>query len=268
MKRITLLLAISIVFMASTNPYESKKIHDNSHKTIYPKAVFKVGERLDYKMSYGFVNAGVASLEVKKADFSHDGKELLHIEGRGRSTGTFDWFFKVRDEFDSYVYTDVIRPYQFDMKIEEGSYSKKRHFQFYQNEGLLDNGKHDTLVPIPANTQDMLSAFYYGRTLDLSNLKEGDIISILSYVDFEYFPVIARYRGIQNVKIGLGTFECMKFTPVVQTGRVFKSEEDLAVYISNDANRIPVLAEAKLMVGSVRMELTSFKNLSGALAMK
>ena len=84
------------------------------------------------------------------------------------------------------------------------------------------------------NMQDMISAFYQARTLDFSKIKKGDILSLDCFMDEEVYPVKIKFQGFQTVKIKLGEFKCLKFTPVIQTGRIFKNEDDLSFYVSND----------------------------------
>jgi hypothetical protein len=53
----------------------------------------------------------------------------------------------------------------------------------------------------------------------------------------------------------------MVFMPVVLKGRVFKEEEDLQIYVSDDENKIPVGVKANILVGSVKMTLTDVEGL-------
>jgi hypothetical protein len=112
----------------------------------------------------------------------------------------------------------------------------------------------------------MLSAFYYARTLDYSNVKEGEIIEFPCFVDNEVWPLKMRYVGKETIKSDMGKVRCMKFRPVVQTGRIFKKEEDLTAYISDDKNKIPIRAEAKILVGYIKMDLTEYSGLAHPLA--
>ena len=59
----------------------------------------------------------------------------------------------------------------------------------------------------------------------------------------------------------MGKFKALKFCPVIQTGRVFKKEEDLTVWISDDKNKIPLCAKAKILFGSVKFEVVDYQGL-------
>lgn len=227
---------------------------------------FKPGEKLNFRIHYGFVNAGTASMEVLKHDRKINGKEVYHLQGIGKTEGAFDWFFKVRDYYDSYVDAKTVNPYVFVRRVNEGGYIINRDYKFYHEDKLIDDGKNQEKVLVPENVQDILSAFYYARTMDFSKVKVGEVVQLYAYMDYEVWPLKVRYKGIEKIKINEGTFECMRFVPIVQQGRVFKDEEDMSVYISNDKNRIPVLAKADVLVGSIKMELTSWEGLAHPLA--
>jgi hypothetical protein len=51
--------------------------------------------------------------------------------------------------------------------------------------------------------------------------------------------------------------KCIKFVPVVQKGRVFKKEEDLTIWISDDANHVPLRAQGSILVGSIKLDIIS-----------
>ena len=69
-----------------------------------------------------------------------------------------------------------------------------------------------------------------------------------------------------SISTSLGKFKCILFRPVIQKGRIFKDEEDLNVWISDDANRIPIRAQANILVGSVKMDLKDYKGIAHPMA--
>ena len=112
----------------------------------------------------------------------------------------------------------------------------------------------------------MISSFYCARTIDSSNAQKNQVYEFDSFVDGEVYPIKIKYAGSKTIKVDAGKFDCMIFHPVVQEGRIFKSDDDVTVYITKDENKIPVLARAKILVGSVRMELIDYKNLANPMA--
>lgn len=222
---------------------------------------FKAGEILSYRLHYGVMDAGVAVLEVKPEVMDVAGRKVYHVVGNGYSKGTFDWFFKVRDRYETFIDKDALLPWMFVRRVNEGGYIINQDYMFNHYTNKVDVGGGEK-VDVPAGTQDMISAFYSARNLDFTDAKEGDVFTINSIVDKEIWPLKIRYVGKETIETEVGTYKCIKFRPIVQKGRIFKHEEDLNVWITDDKNHVPLRAQAKLMVGSVKLDITSMKNLA------
>ena len=272
MKRLITLLSMAMLMsigVSAEGQNEGKKTKDSDqfeYRKVENKA-FHVGEYLEYKLAYGIINAGTATLEVKDAPQKIQGREAFHIVGRGRSISAFDFFFKVRDRYETYIDKEGIFPWLFVRRISEGGYNKSQDYKFFQNKGKVKNEDNE-VYKVPHGIQDMLSSFYYARTIDFSNAKKGDVFEFDSFVDEEIYPLRIKYVGDKTIKVDKGKFHCMVFHPVVQEGRIFEDDDDLTVYITKDENKIPILAKAKVLVGSIRMELTDYKNLANPVAKK
>ncbi len=226
---------------------------------------FSTGEYLRFRLHYGIVDAGEAELTVKNGNRKFQGREAYHIVGTGKSLGAFSWFFKVRDQYETYFDKNGAFPWEFIRDIEEGSYKKRQEYYFHQHKAAVTTNKGETFA-IPKYSQDMLSTFYYVRTFNFKNAKEGQVFTIPTFVDGEEYPLKIKLLGRETIKSRTGTYRCLKFVPVVQKGRVFKSEEDMIVWITDDENKIPILLKAKVLVGSIKMELVEYGNLANPLA--
>lgn len=226
---------------------------------------FKEGEYLKFVLHYGIIDAGVAELWVLKSPHTYHDNEVFHIIGTGKTLGAFNWFFKVRDRYETYLDKDGVFPWKFVRDIREGGYDKVQRYRFYQHKTAVktDDGK---VYKIPPFSQDMLSSFYYARTLDFSDAYPGKIFTIPTFVDEETFPLKIKYMGRETITVRSGTYRCLKFVPVLQEGRIFEEEEDMIVWVTDDANHIPVLAQAKVLVGSIKMELVDYENLANPIA--
>jgi hypothetical protein len=226
---------------------------------------FQDGEKLTSRVHYGFVDAGTAELELKQDNKMLGNIAVYHAVGIGHTNRTFDWFFKVRDRYETYIDRTTLNPVLFIRKVDEGGYKINQN-QIYQQKqnNVISDGKN---MKVPDNIQDMLSAFYYARNIDYSNAAVGQVFTITTFVDNEIFPLKIRFVGKEVIDSDIGEIRCLKFHPVIQKGRVFKNEDDLNMYISDDANRIPIRVEAKLLVGSVRMDLKRFENVRNPLSL-
>lgn len=238
-----------------TNTEQPTKLRTLNHNA------FKDGEKLEYRLHYGLVNAGTAKLEVKKLDKKISGREIYHIVGSGRTKGAFDWFFKVRDRYETYLDVEGVFPWVFVRNINEGGYKKHQTYKFAQSKNKVNNGQ-GKYFDTPNGVQDMLSSFYYARAIDYSKAKKNEIFTIWSFVDDEIWPLKIRYLGKDEIKVSGDKYKALKFCPVVQEGRLFENEEDVTVWISDDENKIPLLAKGSVLVGSVKMELVKAEGLA------
>lgn len=250
--------------MRSQKLGEATAVIENSERLpIKHNKAFKEGEILTYRLHYGLINAGVAVLEVKPDLIHVNGRKVYHIVGTGYTTGTTDWFFRVRDRYETYMDKDALLPWLFVRRVDEGGFKFSQDYVFNHYTRKVDIGNNEK-YDVPQGVQDMVSAFYAGRNLDLSNAREGEIISMPCFVDKEVWPLQIRYIGREVIETDLGKFRCLKFQPIVQKGRVFKKEEDMTVWISDDLNHIPMRVKANVLVGSIKMDITSAKNLANA----
>ncbi|MDC7995129.1 DUF3108 domain-containing protein [Altibacter sp. HG106] len=222
------------------------------------------GEWFKFRVHYGFVTAGYATLEVNETTLR--GKPVFHIKGFGETVGASRWFFKVEDNYQSYVDVKKDIPYRFIRKIDEGGHTKDIQIDFDQDNriAVVHNKKHETVdrVSFPKDAQDMVSAFYYLRNnLDVSSLKEGDTMDMNMFFDKENFVFRLKFLGRETLRTKFGKVPCLKFRPYVQAGRVFKEKESLTVWVTDDDNKMPMLIKAELAVGSLKASLSEFKGL-------
>lgn len=234
-------------------------------RTIEHRA-FKPGEVLEYRVHYGFIDAGTAKLEIAPELKPIGTRQTYHVVGTGQTRGAFDWFFKVRDRYESFIDTKSITPWLFLRRVEEGNYKKSQNVSFNQIKNTASSEK--ATIATPENIQDLISSYYYARTLDLQNAKEGDIFSFDSYLDDEVIPMKIKFVGREKIKTKLGTFNCLKFHPQLLEGRVFKDSDDMTVWISDDNNKVVVRAQAEILVGSVKMDLQDFNGLANDFTAK
>ena len=227
---------------------------------------FRPGEILKFRIHYGFVDAGEASLEVKQDLQVFGGRECYHVIGSGKSVGPFNWFFKVRDRYESVVDKDAILPWLFIRRVNEGGYIINQNVSFNH---YTDSAKSEkATISIPDNTQDIISSFYYARTIDFSQAKEGDVFQISGYIDDAVVPMNLKFIGRESIESKKGTFRCIKLRPMLQEGRIFKDQEDMTIWVSDDKNKIPIRVQTEILVGSIKMDLIDFSNLANAPAIE
>lgn len=225
---------------------------------------FAEGEFLKYKVHYGWITAGDATLEVQKENYNIAGRNCFRVIARGRSLGLTDILYKVRDTYESYIDKDAIIPWKSVRDIREGSYTQYDEVTYDHSTDSVSSklfGKKQ----MTDNIQDLLSAFYFARTYVFANGKPGDTLIIKTFFDGELFPIVVLYVGKETVETGLGIFKCLKLIPLVEEGRVFKSKEDVRIWVTDDKNFIPVRIQSDIIVGSVKFDLVEYSGLKNKL---
>jgi len=228
---------------------------------------FKNGEFLKYKLSYGPINAGFATLEIK--DHYENDTAMFHIIGKGWTTGMTNFFFSVQDNYETYFIKENIQPYRFIRKINEGGYTKDKEilFDFQKNAAIVIDHKKDKKesFTILEDTQDMLSSLYYIRTIDFDSLKVGDIIVVNMFLDDEMYKFHLFFKSREIIKFDKKKIKTLVLQPMVQEGRIFESNESVTFWISDDMNKIPLKIKASILVGSLKAELVEYKGLTNPM---
>ncbi len=244
-----------LVFLLIQGPIISQKISD--FRKIENKA-FKVGEKLTFDVKYGFVTAGVAEMEIPKMR-KISGREVYHITFKVNSIPSFDPFYKVRDRYETYLDKEGLFPWRFEQHIREGGYSRDFSAFFDQRRGVAKTSEGSYEIPLYVN--DIVSAFYYARSLDFTKLNEGDVFELHNFYKDKVYPLQIIYHGKETIDVEAGTFECIMVEPVIVEGGLFKTEGNIIIWLSNDQLRIPVKVKTKIIIGSIDAELTNYEGL-------
>lgn len=253
MKTIILTIISFFVFSAFTS-IENVQLNEIS--------AFKSGETLKYRLHYGFIDGGLAFLNIEEKTLN--GRKVFHAKAFARTAGIADKLFNVRDLYECYFDAQTCTPLKSVRNITEGKYKLYNEVDYFVAEKKAHSqktGEHK----VPENIQDFVSAFYFARNTLFSNIKTGDIITINTFFDDKIYPLKIRYRGIETISCNYGKIKCMKFSPEVEPGRVFDTKDDLDIWISADINKVPVRIQMNLAVGSVKCDLVESTGLIKSL---
>jgi hypothetical protein len=220
----------------------------------------KKKEHLKYVIHYGFIRGGKASLKLKSGRYK--GQDVHHLILSGRTTGLTNSLFGVRNTYESFVDKESLLPIKAIRNIKEGNYKRYNELVFDRETNKVyskRSGEHDVVKGV----HDILSAFYFARMkLFSSDLVEGQNLKIDTYFSDEPFLLQFKFMGYETINSKIGKIKCYKFIPVVETGRAFKNEDDMHIWISADENKVPVRVQFDLFIGSLRCDLVNFPHMT------
>jgi len=230
---------------------------------------FQHGEKLTYKIYYNWNFVWLAAGEVTFQAFD-EGKQY-HYQAKGKTYSSYEWFFTVKDEYDSWVDKNTLLPNYSERSVNEGDYqifekisfnqvSKKTTVWRSKKRGETETKTEHTVQDC---VHDVLSSLYHLRNVDFAGKKAGAEEPFRIFMDQEEFPLKMRYLGKDDRKKvhGMGRYKTLKFQPKLIVGNVFKEDEKMTVWVSDDQNRIPIMIESPVSVGSVKMVLKEYKGL-------
>jgi hypothetical protein len=229
---------------------------------------FQGGEELTYKLYYNVNFVWVAAGEVT---FSvEDLGNQWHLKAVGKTYSSYEWFFKVKDNYDTYLDKNSMLPVVSIRDVSEGKYKlyDKVIFDQSNKKAVAYRGKHSNDTKkieknISTCMHDLLSVIYYCRNIDFSTTKKGATFPLRFMLDEDEYPIGVKYKGKESPVTlkDMGKYNTIKFSPQVIDGRVFKDGAEVNVWASDDQNKIPLMIESPLSVGSVKVVLKSYKGL-------
>ena len=234
---------------------------------------FQAGEKLTFTMHYewGAVNSDVGTGTVLLDTVRYNGVKAFHCSVYGKTTRLFDLFFKVREDFDSWFACDGMKPLKFTRDTHEGHYVAKNTYIYDWNavEPHIDadvysssSGQRNLELPLTSCTYDLPSLFFLARNMDIDNIVPGKKYPMTFAIDDDVYNVYFILYGRETIKVkGLGTVKTIKFAARLLAGEVFTGEEDMMIWVTDDENRIPVLFEAPILVGTASGRLKSYSGL-------
>lgn len=228
---------------------------------------FSGGEELVYKVYYNWKVVWIPAGEVRFT--IHEKEDTYLYKAIGKSYSSYNNFFRVNDYFSTYVDKETLQPLSFVRYIEEGDYRKFDSLNFVQSLGYIQsyNGKSKTSAKhtsfeIDSCTLDLLSVLYTLRNTDVDQYKPGDFLDISMFLDEEKFPIHVVYEEKEDIKVrGLGEYSTLKIRPELVIGNVFKKGDVMNIWVTDDKNKIPLLIESPISIGSVKAVLKSYEGL-------
>ena len=234
-------------------------------RTIKNEA-FTYGEKLTFAVKYKFVTAGYATMSVGSSPVTVSDRSCYDIQFKVRTTNSFDRIFKVRDVYRTWVDVEGLFPWKFQQRVREGDYSKDFSANIDQKAHLARTTQGS--FKVPEFVQDVLSAFYYTRVVNLKGMKTGQSFSVKNFYGKKTHTLKVRVLGRETVSVKAGKFKCIKLEPLVTEGGLFKSEGKIYLWVTDDDRKMPVKVSTAVVIGSIDSELVKYEGLNGKLSAK
>jgi len=230
-----------------------------------PQNAFAEGERLVFDVGYSFIVAGEAVMSIPRID-TVNGRPAYQVLFTVNSTPTFSWIFKVEDRYETILDRQGLFPWRFSQRVREGKYSRDFEAEFDQRNNIAYAEKKQ--YPIPPYVHDIVSAFYFARTLDYSTFRPGQKHYLANFYKDTTYPLAIKFLGYQRLDVDAGKFDCVVVEPLIQEGGLFKSEGRVVIWLTNDERRIPIKVSTKVAIGSIDAELREYYGINGEIKAK
>lgn len=233
-------------------------------------SAFTFGEELQFDVSYGWLNLAEAKLQINKRAVTENSRPHYKIDAFGKTKGAATIFGRVNDNWGTHLDTGTLLPSLSYRYIEEGKYRKNEKVFFDQKNHkaimeLYDRDnrtlKESKEYKLPSQVQDLVSGFYYLRTMDLTNLKKGQSILITGFFDKEIYNLKLIFEGTERIETSLGLKDTYIFSPLMPQNKLFRGDYPVKVWVTKDQNKIPVKIKANLFIGSLNMDISSVRGL-------
>jgi hypothetical protein len=222
---------------------------------------FKMGEAYDYKVKLGILTLGEAKVEVGKTIANINQRPCYQINILGKTAGITD-LYKVRNTYKSYLDTAAILPQRFYMNVAENKFKKEQTIAFDHSSNIAKVEEKDFKknFELPSDIQDVVSIYYYFRTLNFGKMATGDAFNLKMFFDKEIYNMRFKYLGREVIATKFGKVAVFKIIPMLPANKLFDGENAIKIWVTDDKNRIPIRVVADMSyVGNVTMDITSFK---------
>ncbi|MGL4630955.1 MAG: DUF3108 domain-containing protein [Leadbetterella sp.] len=241
---------IAFVFLSFAIQSDYRSVHNTS---------FKSGEKYEFKVKYGFLTIGQANVTVDPILYSLNNRHCYKIDVVGKTAGLTS-LWKVRNTYSSYVDTSAMVPHKFAYSARENDYRRDQSMIFDHHKNQVHKTEKDKTKSfnVPDNTLDVVSGYYFLRTLDYSKIQIGGTVSAPLFFDEDLYMMKIKYAGKGKVKTKFGTINVIKLNPILPKNDMFKDENGIRIWVSDDANHVPIRIEADFKVSTINLELKEY----------
>jgi hypothetical protein len=153
--------------------------------------------------------------------------------------------------------------------IEEGRYRKYEivDFDHIRESAQVVNLDKDTRKPkktekfdIPRYCQDVVSAYYFFRIFDYDTIAVNSVIEIDGFLEDSTYHMKIRFLGRDKIKTKLGEFDALVIAPIMPENKLFRGENSIKGWLSDDEYKIPLKVKADMFIGAIEVDITGYEN--------
>jgi hypothetical protein len=220
---------------------------------------FVAGESYHYKIKYGFFTIGEANVDVDEKIYNVNQRACFKINVVGRTAGMTN-IFKVSNTYRTYLDTLAFVPQRFIYSARENNFKRDQviSFNHSKNEVLKTEKDQTKTFSVPNNIQDVISAYYLIRTFDYNAQALGKTFAAPVFFDEELYPMKIKFAGKGTVNTKFGKIKVLKLNPILPPNELFKGENAIRIWVSDDKNRVPIQVEIDFSIGTVVMEIKKY----------
>ncbi|NPD45054.1 MULTISPECIES: DUF3108 domain-containing protein [unclassified Lentimicrobium] len=231
----------------------------------YPYAEGEIGTYIAiYELGFLEIQGGEVKFEVLAS--KNNKEDIFHFKSYGNSLPKYDWIYKIRDTFQSNVLKENFQPIYYKRNTSEGSYSVFNETYFQAEEGKIimelsntEQESREKTMDWQADVFDLQTACYYARLLNFENAMMGEGYEFKIIIDGQLYTIPIRYEGKEFIELNEQlSFNCYRISTKVIEGTIFKSNQTIKIWVSDDGRNIPVKVEAPIKVGQVKAELIDY----------
>lgn len=238
------------------------------------------GEKIDFLVSFGIINAGKASMFTDSLSHAIDGIQVYKVQVTGKSIGIFDFFTRVRDEWGAYITTDSLKPKSFYRYLEEGKYRKNEILNFQNNSDsveivLLDKFSKEFVgyeyLHFENDIKKIIRSYFmnywiasivYLRSLDYSSIISNELVEIPYFENNDKFSYQMKFLYREKIDTKIGEINSIVFAPLIPKNKLFEGEDAVKFWLSDDRNKVPLKLLAKMSFGSFVIEVSDYSNIN------
>lgn len=228
------------------------------------------GEKLVYTASYNMSGllTNIAQVKMETSEIKTSKSTLLRLKCTAATYKKWDNFFKIRDLYESYVNPKTLTPYLYKRDISEGGYYKFMQYKYNHKAKLVKSLKRkknkeggtwdeNKNLKIGASTKDLVSTLYSIRNMDIHKASPGDQQNFTVLFDNKETIITVKYLKKETISTKLGNKECYKLALSIKGSDILKGNNDNLLWLTADANKIPVYAKFKIPVGNGELKIVS-----------